>query len=616
MTSKNNRPGDAAPSADTTGSLQADSLRLSPEQALRRQAEAKLGERKKKAAALPAPETDIQRLIYELEVHQIELEMQNKELVQSRTQVEAGLRQYTDLYDFAPVGYFTLALDGAIHQVNLAGANLLGVEHGALIKRRFGVFVSTRSRTPFSAFLEKVFSTSGSKETCEIALREDGAAPLWVHIEAMTEDGQRKTCRAVVVDITERKRAEEALRESETKLQIIFNTVGTGILIIGRDTQIIIEANQTAIGMTGLPKERIMGQICHSLVCPAQIGRCPVKDLGQTVDHSERKLIHADGHLKDILKTVYPIILKGRDCYVESFIDITERKRMESKMQESEQKFRTLFEDSIDAIYITTKEGRFIDFNQGYLKLFGYTKEEMVTIRAKDTYINPADRDIFKKMIDTKGSVKDYEVKLRKKDGQQMDCIITATTRYADDGSISGYQGIIKDITEQKRLEQQLHTMSLTDELTGLYSRRGFFALAQQQLKVTERTKKDLLLFFVDLDKMKQINDTSGHQEGDNALVEIATILKEVFRESDIMGRIGGDEFAILAIDTNDEIGEVLTMRLHNTLDDYNRPEGRNYTLSLSIGIAHYNPERPFSLDELMAQADTLMYEEKRNKQH
>jgi diguanylate cyclase (GGDEF)-like protein len=158
--------------------------------------------------------------------------------------------------------------------------------------------------------------------------------------------------------------------------------------------------------------------------------------------------------------------------------------------------------------------------------------------------------------------------------------------------------------------------MSLTDELTGLYNRRGFFTLAQQQFKVTERTKKGILLFFVDLDKMKQINDTLGHQEGDKALVEIATILKEVFRESDIIGRMGGDEFAILAIDTTDETREVLINRLHNILDDHNRLEGRNYSLSLSMGIAHYDPETPSTLDELIAQADTLMYEEKRNKQH
>src|SRR4030042_803113 len=99
---------------------------------LRSQAEAKLSERKKKPPTLPATESDPQRLVHELEVHQIELEMQNEEMLQSRAQVEMGLRQYFDLYDSAPIGYFTLARDGAIHQVNLAGQTLLGVERRAL----------------------------------------------------------------------------------------------------------------------------------------------------------------------------------------------------------------------------------------------------------------------------------------------------------------------------------------------------------------------------------------------------------------------------------------------------------------------------------------------------
>jgi len=177
------------------------------------------------------------------------------------------------------------------------------------------------------------------------------------------------------------------------------------------------------------------------------------------------------------------------------------------------------------------------------------------------------------------------------------------------------FVAVFDDITEQKRLNEQLHTMSFTDELTGLYNRRGFITLSEQQIKVADRAKKNMLLFFADLDKMKEINDTLGHQEGDKALTDIAAIFKEVFRESDIIGRIGGDEFAILAIDTTDETREVLVNRLHNILDDYNRPERRNYQLSLSIGIAHYNTETPLNFDELMAQADELMYEEKRNKQ-
>ena len=186
-----------------------------PEQAaeLRRQAEAKLGDRKKKASVLPAPLSDPQRLVHELEVHQIELEMQNEELTQSRAQVEAGLRRYTDLYDFAPIGYFTLAGDGAIRQVNVAGANLLGAERVALIKRRFGVFVSATSRLAFNAFIEKVFG-SNRKEACEVQLLKDGPAPSWVHIEAMRENSEREECRVMVSDITERKRVEKALAET------------------------------------------------------------------------------------------------------------------------------------------------------------------------------------------------------------------------------------------------------------------------------------------------------------------------------------------------------------------------------------------------------------------
>ncbi len=122
---------------------------------MRRQAEATLIERRKKAPPSSVTEADTRRLVHELEVHQIELEMQNEEREQSRAQAEKGLRQYIDLYDFAPVGYFTLAPDSVIHQVNLAGANLLGVARGELIKRRFSVFVAVESRSAFNTFLEK-----------------------------------------------------------------------------------------------------------------------------------------------------------------------------------------------------------------------------------------------------------------------------------------------------------------------------------------------------------------------------------------------------------------------------------------------------------------------------
>ena len=136
--------------------------------------------------------------------------MQNEELHQSRAEVEAGLERYTELYDFAPVGYLTLGREGAIRQVNLTGARLLGVDRARLPGRRFGVFLGAPDRAGFQAFLEKVFA-SQDKEVCEVALLKEGKRPLSVHITTtVSQDG--KECRVMIEGITERKQAEAETR--------------------------------------------------------------------------------------------------------------------------------------------------------------------------------------------------------------------------------------------------------------------------------------------------------------------------------------------------------------------------------------------------------------------
>jgi signal transduction histidine kinase len=186
---------------------------------LRQQAEEKMRESKEKVAALPATDanTDHLRLIHELEVHQIELEMQNEELVRAQADLEAVHRQYIDLYDFAPVGYFTLTRDGTIQMSNLTGANLLSVERGKLVKRRFGVFVSVESRPAFSAFLEKIFTT-GKNEACEIMLLKEGHESCWVRLDAVCSE-DRLECRVVMKDITERKQTEEKIHQLNATLE-------------------------------------------------------------------------------------------------------------------------------------------------------------------------------------------------------------------------------------------------------------------------------------------------------------------------------------------------------------------------------------------------------------
>ena len=174
---------------------------------------------------------------------------------------------------------------------------------------------------------------------------------------------------------------------------------------------------------------------------------------------------------------------------------------------------------------------------------------------------------------------------------------------------------LIKEVSKRKRLEEELRSLSLHDELTGLYNRRGFMTLGEQQLKLAQRIKSTVFLLYGDIDRMKWINDTLGHQEGDKTLRETADMLKGAFRESDIIARIGGDEFVVLTIGTSKAGVKVLTARLQESLDARNAKGTHRYNLSLSIGITHYDPKHPCSLDELVAQADKLMYEHKRSKQ-
>ena len=172
----------------------------------------------------------------------------------------------------------------------------------------------------------------------------------------------------------------------------------------------------------------------------------------------------------------------------------------------------------------------------------------------------------------------------------------------------------IRYAIERQQLHAALREMSLIDPATRLYNRRGLITLARQLFKVADRMRKKVSLIFVDLDGLKMINDSYGHRVGDAALLETTDLLKETFRDSDIIARIGGDEFVVLAMENAGASAEMWTSRLQENLRARNAHRDRPYVLSLSIGISYYDPDAPRDLDELLARADGLMYQEKRAK--
>ena len=158
--------------------------------------------------------------------------------------------------------------------------------------------------------------------------------------------------------------------------------------------------------------------------------------------------------------------------------------------------------------------------------------------------------------------------------------------------------------------DREFRSLALMDDLTRLYNRRAFYTLAAQQLKVMRRKAQGLLLFFADVDHLKNINDTYGHREGDLALVRTADALERTFRNSDILARLGGDEFAVLALEASCQDQDAILCRLEDHLQEASAEEPR-YKLSLSAGVARFDPKHGVSLGDLLARADRAMYEQK-----
>lgn len=172
----------------------------------------------------------------------------------------------------------------------------------------------------------------------------------------------------------------------------------------------------------------------------------------------------------------------------------------------------------------------------------------------------------------------------------------------------------LRHAVERHRLFSALRSLSLIDDLTGLYNRRGFTDLGEQYLKLARRSGRGVTMVFVDLDRFKTINDSLGHHVGDRALVKVADILRATFRRSDIIARLGGDEFGVLALEASDESSESLVERLRERVREFNATSPEPYQLAISVGMARQEDEPGVRLEDLVAEADSAMYREKHEK--
>ena len=294
----------------------------------------------------------------------------------------------------------------------------------------------------------------------------------------------------------------------------------------------------------------------------------------------------------------------------------TRRHRVGGALQESEDRFRAVVETAADAIISINRHGTVVLWNRGAETIFGYAAEDMIG-KPFDALIpkrfQKAHHEGMKRVV-SGGEPKligtTIELAGIRKGGNEFPVELSLSTWRTSEGVF--FTAIIRDITERKEQEDLLRSLSARDELTGLHNRRGFLTLAPQYLKMADRNKKAALLIFADLDGLKAINDTLGHLAGDQALRDVATVLKRTFRASDILARMGGDEFAVLAMETPMTNANKVLARLQQGLHAHNA--GIPLPLSLSLGVARYDWEHRLSLEEMLAQADAGMYQQKRGK--
>ncbi|UCE41291.1 MAG: GGDEF domain-containing protein [Candidatus Aminicenantes bacterium] len=288
---------------------------------------------------------------------------------------------------------------------------------------------------------------------------------------------------------------------------------------------------------------------------------------------------------------------------------------------ESEKRFQDLLDHLPVGVYRTTPDGKIIEANQALADMLGYERhEDLKDINVKDFYVRAEDRAEHLKELDLQGTFC-TEFELRRKDGQTIWGRDYPRAVVGSGGKINYYDGILLDITKQKNAEEELkgalyklETLSLADDLTGLYNRRGFFTIAVEHFKMADRQREKMFLLFMDLDNLKNINDTFGHHMGDQALVCVSDILKGNFRSVDVKGRMGGDEFAVFLVGASREGMEAAESRLRKKIEMFNENKEKPFQLSVSMGASYYDPLHPCTIDELLVRADKIMYEEKRRK--
>jgi diguanylate cyclase (GGDEF)-like protein/PAS domain S-box-containing protein len=453
----------------------------------------------------------------------------------------------------------------------------------------------------------------------EIGLvRKDGST-MWCLASVQLVDEARHECVGFFLDVSERVARYDELRVMHDALEATVDAV----VITDRDGT-IEWVNPAFTEMTGYAFDEAIGRtprlLRSGLMKPAFYDHLWRTIQAGDVWRGEIVNRRRDGALYVEEMSITPI---RREGVVTHFIaikqDISERQRTEAAMRESEQRFRDLFEQSLDAIMVTDPEMRIIDANPACERLTGWSRDELLSQNALSLIEDPDARERFQQTLRDRSVVRDLEVTGRTRDGSLVEMQINAVPRWDDRGRLLGYQAITRDITARKRFEEELQHLAFHDWLTGLPNLALFRDRLEHAVAQADRTSTRVALIYLDLDRFKTVNDGHGHNAGDRAIQQVSRRLLACFREEDTVARIGGDEFTVVIerLSGPAQLTHILE-RVASSLRTPLMVDGHRVEVEASIGAAIFqggvDGVRPNSrlAEELIRKADAAMYQAKR----
>jgi len=515
---------------------------------------------------------------------------------------------------------FSVTTEGVIQTWNAGAERTYGYSAEEILGRPVYVLVPAGHVNEVDAILDQVRTGCEVKNLELVRLRKDGRQiTVQLSVSPITDRaGNVVGASAIARDITGKKRSELVLRQSEEQYRLLFEGNPVAMYVHDRRTLRILAVNKAAIEQYGYTGQEFLAKTILEIRPEEDIPHL-LQDVVANTDGLQRRGIwrnrKKDGSIFDVEIVCHPLDFHGIESILVAAHDITERKRAEDAVRQAEEKYRGIFENAVVGIFQSAPDGRFISVNRALANMHGYDSPEelLAAISCEGPKLIVDSKAMIKlaKEAEEHGAVLGSELEIYCKDGSKKWARMNLRIVRDTSGKIVFREGVVEDITEHKAAQERVQFLAYYDALTELPQRALLLERLENAIGGARRRGEKIALLFIDLDRFKNINDSFGHSFGDIVLKDVAKRLKKCAGESNIVARIGGDEFLLLLSNLMDsDDAAIAASQVMKTLKSSFMVQGRSVSVGCSIGISIF-PAHGDDGETLVRNADVAMYSAK-----